>query len=218
MTEGPSSTLFFFDLAGSHPGCENNALKYLSINDETLRTWPSRSNMQDGEFKVVFDMKQELPNIQRSTEFFVKFYDNRWYTRSTKSDYTIAASCPDKSSNLMRSFCVAGLPMIYSPSNGMFHLDLTEYGKFNISVPLWLRDPLGRAEVLDGNIEFDASQRGKVGLVPCNVKWTNSHRVVIPTENPICLYFQAASAGCIHIIFAGLPNNYRTWKFLLLSL
>ena len=57
-----------------------------------------------------------------------------------------------------------------------------------------------------------------VGLVPCNMKWYNSHQISTKeVGKPACLYFKAASPGGIHVVFAGLPENHKTWLSLRIS-
>ena len=214
MTEGPSSTSSF-DIEAGKPGCELDALRYLSGTEETLRTWPSWENLPKSEFKVIFDMWESLPNIEKNAEYFIKYYGRRWYTRTARSEYSMGGSCLANPNKLSRKLCIVGIPVVYYPTDGIFSLDLAAYRKFNISVPLWLQQPLGRVEVLEGNINLGGTQLGKSGLVPCNLKWSNAHRVLLPVAKtdtaPTCLYFQAATEGSIHVMFAGLPENYKTW-------
>ncbi|XP_078598221.1 uncharacterized protein LOC144874190 [Branchiostoma floridae x Branchiostoma japonicum] len=54
------------------------------------------------------------------------------------------------------------------------------------------------------------------GDVPCNVKWSNAHRLD-PTTGGKCIHFTAASEGDIFVVFAGIPQKHETWLYVQIS-
>jgi len=242
MTEGPFSTSNF-DIEGGNPGCEFDNLEYQDQEDNIMTSWPSFEEMKKRVFRAIFEMPQDLPFVKRNSEFLVKFYKNRWYTKSPQpgARFDLALSCPFRANSIMtqkdtngkeieiKHVCIAQLPLQYSEEDGLLKLDVDVYRKFNdvypkfnVTLPAWLgvEEPLGYVQILEQYIFHDGPAKpGQVGLVPCNIKWYNAHQINVKSgnKNGKCLYFKAASAGGIHIVFAGLPENKKTWISLRLS-
>ena len=214
MTEGPMSASNF-DIAGGEPGCTQRSLKYVMDDDKLMKTWPTWERMQKTQFKVLFDMQQDLPTIPRKAEFIVKYYDGRWWTRRPQGSYSMAGACRSPQDEAKRSICIAGVPFRYSELDGFINLDLNTYTKYKVVVPFWLRRSLAKVEELK-LIVNEGKERGTIGLVPCNPKWSNRQQISI-SNNSSCMYFQAASAGSLFVIFAGLPSNFQTWYYIRIS-
>ena len=215
MAEGPSSTSSF-DIDGGPSGCELDSLEYLNGNDKIMKTWPTWAMTHKTNFKAIFEMPEDLPSIPRNAEFIVKYFRNRWYTKTPGQKFQLDSSCPAGRYEGSKYICIAEVPMTYSEQDGTIKLDLKTYEKFKVSVPFWLQQPLGRLEVMDRNTRYNVSQLGTVGRVPCNVKWSNTHQISASSIST-CIYFKAASAGSINIIFAGLPQNSDTWYSIRIS-
>merc|ERR1719334_2453030 len=214
MTEGPISSSSF-DIQGGEAGCDQDALKYADDSDVLMKRWPSWEEMKQMQFKVKFEMKRDLPSIPKDAELVVRYYDNLWWTRKPSGSFKMVAACPNAQELSNKSLCIAGVPFIYSESDGVLKLDLFTYSKFKVQVPFWLMGPLAKAEEME-LIKSEKSQVGTIGLIPCNLKWSNRHQIRVDA-NLSCMYFQAASAGSLNIILAGLPENHKTWYYLRIS-
>lgn len=212
MTEGATSTSSF-DIEGGSPGCELDSIEYLGKNDDIMKTWPSWDEAMKEDFKVIFEMQEDLPEIEKDAEFAVKYFRGRWYTAAPGQKFKAYNSCPATVFENRHSLCIAEVPFVYIEQSGILKLDVTTYKKFGVKVPLWLQEPLGHLEALGKNMKYDV---GKVGHVPCNVKWSNNHQLDTGSSST-CLYFKAASEGSIHIVFAGLPQNSDTWYSIRIS-
>ena len=210
MTEGPSSTSNF-DIAGGTAGCELDSLDYLSGDDKQSITWPKWTTMKTDEFRVIFEMPEDLPSIAKNAEVILKFFNGRWYTKKEDESFSLANSCETQYNQTKMALCISEVPMVYSEKDGLVYLDKDIYDNFKVAVPLWLQQPLAHAEMANKNIQYDRTQINTIGFVPCNTKWSNTHQVGLRGTHPTCLYFKAASAGSIYLIFAGLPQNFKTW-------
>ena len=214
MTEGPISSSSF-DIEGGEAGCDQDTLKYADDSDILMRRWPSWEEMKRTQFKVQFEMKRDLPSISKDAELIVRYYDDLWWTRTPSGSYKMVAACPSAQELSKKSLCIAGVPFMYSESDGFLKLDLSTYNEYKVYVPFWLMGPLAKAEEMK-LIKSEKSQVGTIGLIPCNPKWSNRHQIKVDTDLS-CMYFQAASAGSLNIILAGLPENHKTWYYLRIS-
>eukprot|EP00058_Branchiostoma_floridae_P002946 XP_002588434.1 hypothetical protein BRAFLDRAFT_63382 [Branchiostoma floridae] len=78
---------------------------------------------------------------------------------------------------------------------------------------------VGRAEYIS---PLEHSQSNSVALAsivqaPCTVKWSNSYQIKPAEEGGKCLYFVAASAGDIFVVFSAIPRDKTTWYHLQIS-
>ena len=93
--------------------------------------------------------------------------------------------------------CVAGIILEYIPEKGLFRFDQRYYKQqhtYLANVTKSFGDHY-IAVCKPDNVLTNLKQ-GKLGEVPCNVKWTNSHRID-PNADHSCIHFSAASKGKI---------------------
>ena len=216
LMEGPIS-LTNFDVEGGRKGCQRNNIEFAMAGDEIMKTWPKSWEAMSklSQFKVVFDMAEDLPSIRKDAEYIMKYYDNLWWTRRPSGHFSMAATCI-VDTGAEKSVCIAGVPFTYSENDGFFMLDDFTFSRYNqtIPLPLW-KKPLARAEQLEMS-QIEESQRGSIGFIPCNQKWSNRHRIRVD-EKSKCIYFQVATAGSLYLTFAGIPSNVKTWFYLRVS-
>ena len=107
--------------------------------------------------------------------------------------------------------------MIYDPTDGFFKFDYEFYRTKNTwrakQIKVFNNRFVARAEA--DNV-LKSLQKNHLGEVPCNVKWSNSHRID-PGKEMNCIHFSAASKGDIFVLFASVPTDYTTWIYLQLS-
>ena len=46
---------------------------------------------------------------------------------------------------------------------------------------------------------------------PCNVKFTNAHKMNPARQGGTCIKFTGASEGDIFVVFASIPSDHNTW-------
>ncbi|KAI8494110.1 hypothetical protein Bbelb_284570, partial [Branchiostoma belcheri] len=56
-----------------------------------------------------------------------------------------------------------------------------------------------------------------IAQAPCHVKWSNSYQIKPAETGGECLYFVAASAGDIFVVFSAIPRDVSTWYHLQIS-
>eukprot|EP00058_Branchiostoma_floridae_P001424 XP_002586912.1 hypothetical protein BRAFLDRAFT_105134 [Branchiostoma floridae] len=69
-------------------------------------------------------------------------------------------------------------------------------------------------------LEHSQSSRSALASIleaPCEVKWSNSYQIKPAEEGGKCLYFVAASAGDIFVVFSAIPRDKTTWYHLQIS-
>ena len=91
--------------------------------------------------------------------------------------------------------CVAGMILRYYEEKGLFKFDLDYYNTLN-TYEANVTKSFGSyfiATCAPNNVLTNLDEN-KLGEVPCNVKWTNSHRID-PSANTSCIHFSAASEG-----------------------
>ena len=91
--------------------------------------------------------------------------------------------------------CVAGMILKYFEEEGLFKFHEEYYATKNTDLARLTKsfDNHFIATCQPNNILAKLDE-GKLGEVPCNVKWSNTHRID-PNANTSCIHFSAASNG-----------------------
>ncbi|CAH1252512.1 PRSS12 [Branchiostoma lanceolatum] len=213
-----------FSIPGGEPGCETAEM---ILQDGTNRAAPGWDHMISGhEFKVIFDMPSNIPGfLAAQASLNVKFVFNKWLT--VREGFTPHlydghdnGNSGDLSVNKVRYLIVisvGGLVMTYDVTTGL--LSVTQ-GDFDASsavipdLPDWINGmTIARAEYKSLMEELSNQPTGTRGDMPCNVKFSNYHRID-PTDGGKCIHFTAASMGNIYVVFAGVPRKQDTWLYL----
>ena len=149
---------------------------------------------------------------------FTRYADGLWLTTVPGEPFTIDNSCPSAEGLPAKNrVCVAGLNLVYNEKYGFFKFDKEFYKNErtligNISRVIGNRFA---ARAASENI-LRSFEKDKLGEVPCNVKWSNAHRID-PQQNTSCIHFSAASKGDLFVLFASIPNDYTTWFYIQMS-
>ena len=91
--------------------------------------------------------------------------------------------------------CVAGMILRYFPSKGLFKFDKKHYDQQNTNFAN-LTKSFGNHYIATCELPnvLTNLEQNKLGEVPCNIKWSNSHRID-PNAKTSCIHFSAASQG-----------------------
>ena len=170
-------------------------------------------------FRIEFNLPFDLSFMDAKTEVIVRLYESTWLVKHPGSSFSLRYSCPvNKKENYKKTkiICVQGMEMKYDESDGLVRLyntsrELEDIGDGRI---------IGRVVQIESESKHDGERHhgvvGSLHNIPCNVKWSNSHRVN-PQSKSTCIHFSAASAGNMYIIFAEIPNDHSTWFYLQVS-
>ena len=85
--------------------------------------------------------------------------------------------------------------LVYLPDKGLFKFDKEYYSKlstYEANVTMSFGDHY--IATCEPNNVLTNLDENKLGEVPCDVKWSNSHRID-PSANTSCIHFSAASEG-----------------------
>ncbi|XP_078666604.1 uncharacterized protein LOC144908685 [Branchiostoma floridae x Branchiostoma belcheri] len=220
LEEGPSPSTDLFIPAGA-PGCETAELVLLDGSNTGAPSWNIMSTGE--EFTVIFDMPANIPNLLFAKDsVHVKHVFNKWLTiRDGFAPHLYDGHDNGDSGDITRKkISVGGLVMSYDEASG--YLTVTE-DDFDASalvipdLPAWCKGlTIARAEHLSLLQHFSSHPTEAVGYMPCNIKWSNAHRID-PTDGGKCIHFTAASEGDIFVVFAGVPRDRETWVYLEIS-
>ncbi|XP_066274625.1 uncharacterized protein [Branchiostoma lanceolatum] len=216
LEEGPLLSSDFQIPAGE-PGCETAELVFL---DDSINGAPSWQEMISGqEFKVVFDMPFNIARfLTASAALLVRFMSrtNKWLTiREGHAPRQFDGHRNGNSGDVTQhKVSVGGLVMTYDEDTGMFTVtqeDFDASAAAILDLPSWINGmDVGRAEYKSLLDHLSHQQSSSGGQMPCNLQWSNSHRID-PTDGGKCIHFTAASEGDIFLVFAGVPKDHQTW-------
>ncbi|XP_066303955.1 uncharacterized protein [Branchiostoma lanceolatum] len=216
LEEGPLRSSDFQIPAGQ-PGCETAELVLL---DDSINGAPSWQEMISGqEFKVVFEMPYNIARfLTASAALLVRFMSrtNKWLTiREGRAPRQFDGHRNGNSGDVTQhKVSVGGLVMTYDEDTGMFTVtqeDFDASAAAILDLPPWIIDmDVGRAEYKSLLEHLSHQQSSTGGQMPCNLQWSNSHRID-PTDGGKCIHFTAASEGDIFLVFAGVPKDHQTW-------
>ncbi|XP_078599632.1 uncharacterized protein LOC144874877 [Branchiostoma floridae x Branchiostoma japonicum] len=216
LEEGPFLSSDFQIAAGA-PGCETAELALL---DESTVGAPSWQEMiSGGEFKVIFSMPHSIPHfLDARAAVNVKFRSasDNWLTiREGSTPNLYDGHRNGNSGDVSRNkVSVGGLVMTYNENNGIFTMTEEDFEASSaaiLNLPASINGmEIARAEYKSLLEQLSHHQSSTGGQMPCNLQWSNSHRID-PTDGGKCIHFTAASEGDIYLVFAGVPKDHQTW-------
>ncbi|KAI8491792.1 hypothetical protein Bbelb_305970 [Branchiostoma belcheri] len=220
LEEGPLLSTDFLLPAGE-PGCETATLAYLDDSHSGAPTWAEL--VSGAESTVIFDMPYDIASILQAREILtLKFHNNRWFSVRTGSTPHLYDGYNNGNSNDVNGnkVSVQGLVMTYDEETGVLTVGDTDFEASKQAVPElpdWVKgQALARVEYKSLLKHLSNQQTVTNGDAPCNIKWSNAHRID-PTDGGKCIHFTAASEGDIFVVFAGIPRNYETWLYIQIS-
>eukprot|EP00058_Branchiostoma_floridae_P020867 XP_002606357.1 hypothetical protein BRAFLDRAFT_67600 [Branchiostoma floridae] len=220
LEEGPLLSTDFLLPAGE-PGCETATLAYLDDSHSGSPTWAEL--VSGAESTVIFDMPYDISSILRARETLtLKFHDNKWFSIRTGGVPHLFDGYNNGGSNDVNGHKVSvrGLVMTYSEETGVLTVTESDFEASKQVVPElpdWVKgQAVARTEYKSLLKHLSNQQRVTSGDAPCNIKWSNAHRID-PTGRGKCIHFTAASEGDIFVVFAGIPRNYETWLYIQIS-
>ena len=129
---------------------------------------------------------------------------NAYSTNITNTMQTYATLFSNRQQD--HRICVAGMILQYLPKKGLFKFDAKYYNTQNTYLANLTKSFSDHyiATCEPSNVLTNLDEN-KLGEVPCNVKWSNSHRID-PSANTSCIHFSAASEGKI-LYFIGIKSR-----------
>ncbi|XP_078577686.1 uncharacterized protein LOC144862773 [Branchiostoma floridae x Branchiostoma japonicum] len=220
LEEGPILTSDFAVQAGE-PGCETAELALLDGANAGAPSWEYMISGQ--EFTVIFDMPNNIPNLLTAkASVDVKFVYNRWLTvRRGRTPHLYDGHDNGNSGDVSwKKISVGGLVMSYEEDSGLLTVSQDDFDASSAAiydVPAWVNGmTIARVEFKSLLEQLSQQSTETRGDMPCNLKWSNSHRMD-PTAGGRCIHFTAASEGDIFVVFAGIPHQHETWLYIEIS-
>ncbi|XP_078578146.1 uncharacterized protein LOC144863058 [Branchiostoma floridae x Branchiostoma japonicum] len=220
LEEGPLLSTDFLLPAGE-PGCETATLAYLDHSHSGSPTWAEL--VSGAESTVIFDMPYDISSILQAQEILtLMFYDNNWFSVRSGGVPHLFDGYNNGGSNDVNGHKVSvqGLVMTYSEETGVLRVTESDFEASKQVVPElpdWVKGrAVARTEYKSLLKHLSNQQRVTNGEAPCNIKWSNAHRID-PTGGGKCIHFTSASEGDIFVVFAGIPRNYATWLYIQIS-
>ncbi|XP_035659247.1 uncharacterized protein LOC118404287 [Branchiostoma floridae] len=224
MEEGPIPTTDFH-LQGGKPGCQTEALTVKG--GEKGASQPSWLELINGDtYKIIFDLPEDINrDIKEDSEALVVYAKNRWNCHvpgTAPHAYNSHANGGSGDPSNKKVSCF-GFVMSYEEDTGQFvptQEDTRASSQYLGELPNdYVGMIVGRAEYIS---PLEHSQSNSVALAsivqaPCTVKWSNSYQIKPAEEGGKCLYFVAASAGDIFVVFSAIPRDKTTWYHLQIS-
>ncbi|XP_035690560.1 uncharacterized protein LOC118425668 [Branchiostoma floridae] len=220
LEEGPLVSSDFSIPAGE-PGCETADLAFSDEPNSGFPTWEEMINGE--EFIVHIDMPYNIPRfLQAKKSLHLMFLNGRWMTVTDRFHPHIYNGYRNGNSGdtATHKVSVGGLVMTYDEETGLFTVtqeDFEASSQLISGLPDWIIDmDVGRAEYSSLVEQIGHHQSLNRGDMPCNMRWSNAHRVN-PTDGGKCIHFTAASEGDIFVVFAGIPRDHETWMTIEIS-
>ncbi|CAH1233484.1 Hypp764 [Branchiostoma lanceolatum] len=224
MEEGPVPTTDFH-LKGGKPGCTTQALKVRGGSAGT--TYPTWLELINGDtYKIIFDLPEGISyDITKNREAFVVFARNRWNCHAPGAELHMYNSYKNGGSDNTNNKKVScfGFVMTYVEATGTFLVtpqDQEASSQVLKDLPRnYANSNVARAEYVSP-LEHSQANGGALASIveaPCTVKWSNSYQIKPAETGGKCLYFVAASAGDIFVVFSAIPRDKTTWYHLQIS-
>eukprot|EP00058_Branchiostoma_floridae_P016400 XP_002601888.1 hypothetical protein BRAFLDRAFT_124580 [Branchiostoma floridae] len=210
-----------FAVQAGEPGCETAELALLDGANAGAPSWEYMISGQ--EFTVIFDMPNNIPNLLTAkASVDVKFVYNRWLTvRRGRTPHLYDGHDNGNSGDVSwKKISVGGLVMSYEEDSGLLTVSQDDFDASSAAiydVPAWVNGmTIARVEFKSLLEQLSQQSTETRGDMPCNLKWSNSHRMD-PTAGGRCIHFTAASEGDIFVVFAGIPHQHETWLYIEIS-
>ncbi|XP_066268834.1 uncharacterized protein [Branchiostoma lanceolatum] len=224
MEEGPVPTTDF-NLKGGKPGCTTQALKVKGgAAGSTFPTWLELINGDT--YKVIFDLPENINyDLTMNREAFMVHARGRWNCHAPGGEmhmYNSRTNGGSGDTNNKKVSCY-GFVMTYDEASGTFVVTPEDQKASTVVLGNLPRNYAGwnvaRAEYISP-YEHSRKTGGALSSIveaPCDVKWSNSYQIKPAEEKGRCLYFVAASAGDIFVVFSAIPRDVTTWYHLQIS-
>eukprot|EP00058_Branchiostoma_floridae_P011904 XP_002597392.1 hypothetical protein BRAFLDRAFT_69323 [Branchiostoma floridae] len=226
MEEGPIPTTDFH-LSGGKPGCQTDLLSVKGGDSGVSH--PSWLDLINGDtYKIFFDLKRDVNyKIRRSSEALVVYSDGRWNCHAPEDTLHVYDSYLNGGSGNTDNKKVScyGFVMTYDESNGKmvvteddYKATIKELGRYSLR-PNTVNSIVARVEYVSPleHSQSSSSALASIMEAPCEVKWSNSYQIKPAEVGGKCLYFVAASAGDIFVVFSAIPRDKTTWYHLQIS-
>ncbi|XP_078657439.1 uncharacterized protein LOC144903312 [Branchiostoma floridae x Branchiostoma belcheri] len=214
LVEGPF-LITDFSIAAGQPGCETADLAYADESNSGVPTWEEMTS--GDEFIIHIDMPYNIPRfLKAKASLHVIYKRGRWMTITDRLHPHIFNGFRNGGSGdtAAHKISVGGLVMSYGEDTGLLTVtqeDFEASAELIADLPDWLIGmDVGRAEYSSLMEQISNHQSLDRGHVPCNMQWSNAHRID-PTNGGKCIHFTAASEGDIFVVFAGIPRDHETW-------
>ncbi|XP_019621121.1 PREDICTED: uncharacterized protein LOC109467541 [Branchiostoma belcheri] len=214
LVEGPF-LITDFSIAAGQPGCETADLAYADESNSGVPTWEEMTS--GDEFIIHIDMPYNIPRfLKAKASLHLMFKRGRWMTITDRLHPHIFDGHRNGGSGdtAAHKISVGGLVMSYGEDTGLLTVtqeDFEASAELIADLPDWLIGmDVGRAEYSSLMQQISNHQSLDRGHVPCNMQWSNAHRID-PTNGGKCIHFTAASEGDIFVVFAGIPRDHETW-------
>ncbi|KAI8498306.1 hypothetical protein Bbelb_242500 [Branchiostoma belcheri] len=213
MEEGPVPTTDF-RLEGGKPGCTSEALGVKGgLSGTTYPTWLELINGDT--YKIIFDLPENINyDISKNEEAFVVFSRQRWNCHAPGDNMHMYNSRDNGGSGDVNNKKEAtGTFVVTQQDQTASTQALGELRRSYVGLTV------ARAEYVSP-LEHAQAKGGALASIveaPCNVKWSNSYQIKPAEEGGRCLYFVAASAGDIFVVFSAIPRDVSTWYHLQIS-
>ncbi|XP_019618562.1 PREDICTED: uncharacterized protein LOC109465632 [Branchiostoma belcheri] len=224
MEEGPVPTTDF-RLEGGDPGCTSEALGVKGGASGT--TYPTWMELISGDtYKIIFDLPESINyDISKDKEAFLVFARQRWNCHAPGAKMHMYNSRDNGGSGDINNKKVScfGFVMTYQEASGTFVVTQQDQDASTQALGQLRRSYVGwtvaRAEYVSPLEHAQAKGDALSSIVeaPCSVKWSNSYQIKPAEEGGRCLYFVAASAGDIFVVFSTIPRDVSTWYHLQIS-
>ncbi|KAI8489136.1 hypothetical protein Bbelb_331210 [Branchiostoma belcheri] len=224
MEEGPVPTTDF-RLEGGDPGCTSEALGVKGGASGT--TYPTWMELVNGDtYKIIFDLPESINyDISKDKEAFLVFARQRWNCHAPGAKMHMYNSRDNGGSGDINNKKVScfGFVMTYQEASGTFVVTQQDQDASTQALGQLRRSYVGwtvaRAEYVSPLEHAQAKGDALSSIVeaPCSVKWSNSYQIKPAEEGGRCLYFVAASAGDIFVVFSAIPRDVSTWYHLQIS-
>lgn len=184
------------------------------------------------EFKVSFDMLDDLPNayregldIGRDMDRLVRYYKQKWYTSDRDGSFHLYGGFDNGNSGntSQRKISILGLLLTFRETDGGLVLSKSDFKASKKFFPTLSKKLMGaelaRVHISSGqsNKRTDTTQAQPTSRQPCQVKWSNTLRFDPTDTNGKCLHFTASTAGTIYVVFAALPKDSDTRYYVEIS-
>jgi len=185
------------------------------------------------EFKVSFDMLDDLPNayreglnIGRDMNRLVRYYKKKWYTSGRDGSFHLYGGFDNGNSGntSQRKISILGLVLTFREADGSLVLSKSDFKASKKFFPT-LSEELMETELARVDIRPGISDTSTTETVepqptseqPCQIKWSNALRFDPTDNNGKCLHFTASTVGTIFVVFAALPMDSATRYYVEIS-
>lgn len=185
------------------------------------------------EFKVSFDMLDDLPNayrqgldIGRDMNRLVRYYKRKWYTSGRDGSFHLYGGFDNGNSGntSKRKISILGLVLTFRESDGSLVLSKSDFKASKKFFPTLseelMETELARVDIPSGISDTSTTETVEIqptSVQPCQIKWSNALRFDPTDNNGKCLHFTASTVGTIFVVFAALPKDSGTRYYVEIS-